>query len=70
MSDYGVWAVLAGFELFGIIAVTNPSGLMEWVTPKIEPHQYSKMKPIVKFIGWSFISIPLLLLGFYFGRKS
>lgn len=70
MNDYGLWAVLAAFELFGIIAVANPSGVMEWMTPKIKPYQYPEVTPIVKFIGWSFISLPLLiLLGFYFGRK-
>jgi hypothetical protein len=70
MNDYGLWVVLASFELFGIVAVANPSGLMEWMTPKIKPYQYPETKPIVRFIGWSFIALPLLILAvFYFGRK-
>jgi hypothetical protein len=70
MHDYGLWAVLAGFELIGIVAVANPAGFMEWMTPKIKPYRYPEMKPIVRFIGWGFISFPLLILiGFYFGRK-
>jgi hypothetical protein len=70
MNDYGLWAVLAGLELFGIVAVANPFGLMEWLSPKIKPSQYPEMKPVVKFIGWSFIFLPFLILaGFYVGRK-
>ncbi len=70
MNRYGLWVVLAFFELLGIFAVANPSSLMEWISPRIKPYQYPEMKPIVKFIGWGFISIPfLILVGFYFGRK-
>jgi|HubBroStandDraft_5_1064220.scaffolds.fasta_scaffold331806_2 hypothetical protein len=70
MNRYGLWVVLATIELFGIFAVANPSALMEWMTPRIKPYQYPEMKPIVKLIGWGFISLPLLILvGFYFGRK-
>jgi hypothetical protein len=69
MSSYSLWVVLAFFELLGIFAVANPSALMEWMTPQIKPYQHPEMKPIVKFIGWGFISLPLLILvGFYFSQ--
>jgi len=68
MNRYVGWIVLAIFELFGIFAVVNPSALMEWIAPQIKPYHYPEGKPIVKFIGWSFISLPLLILaGLYFG---
>jgi hypothetical protein len=70
MNRYGFLVLLAFFELLGIFAVDNPSALMEWIAPRIRPYQYPEMKLIVKFIGWGFISIPLLILvGFYFGRN-
>ncbi len=70
MDRYGLWVALAAVELVGIFAVANPSALMEWMTPQIKSYQYPKMKPILKLIGWGFVSLPLLILvGFYFSPR-
>jgi hypothetical protein len=71
MNPYGLWVVLGIFELLGIFAVTNPSALVEWMTPQIKPRQYPEIKPIVKFIGWVFIIPPTADLGgFLFWPKA